>query len=262
MEIGSEDKYAFSKLYKDRNFTDNYRSNVINKMVEIEEFVSFCLHQIFRDEAFRGERILDVGCGPTVHRMAAPSEYFSEIVLSDYTEHNRQAVREWLKNESSAKDWDSLMQMEALLEGYGNLEEGINEIKLRLRQKIKEVIPCDVLKQDIISSDVGKFDVLFTSLCLEGACSTLEDYKTAVKNFRNYILPNGGFVMVSALECHNYYVGDNEKLPCLFVTQEFVNETLKEAGFVKKHCFFVENNEQLPVAKFSGYLVSSAIKSV
>ncbi|XP_067127322.1 indolethylamine N-methyltransferase-like isoform X2 [Centruroides vittatus] len=88
-------------------------------MVEIEEFVSFCLHQIFRDDAFRGKRILDVGCGPTVHRMAAPSEYFSEIILSDYSEYNRQAVREWLKNESSAKDWDTLMRMEALLEGYG-----------------------------------------------------------------------------------------------------------------------------------------------
>ncbi|XP_067127323.1 nicotinamide N-methyltransferase-like [Centruroides vittatus] len=262
MEINSEDKYAFSKKYKDRNFTDNYRSNVLNKMVEIEEFVSLCLHQIFRDEAFRGERILDVGCGPTVDRMAAPSEYFSEIVLSDYTEHNRQAVREWLKNESSAKDWDSLMRMEALLEGYGNVEEGINEIKLRLRQKIKEVIPCDVLQNDIIPSDVGKFDVSFTSLCLEGACTTLEDYKIAVKNFRNYILPNGEFVMVSILESPYYYVGNNEKLPSLFVTQELVNKTFKEAGFVKKHCFFMENDRQHPVVKFSGYLVSSAIKSV
>ncbi|XP_023214283.1 nicotinamide N-methyltransferase-like isoform X1 [Centruroides sculpturatus] len=262
MEIDSGDKYAFSKLYKDRNFTDNYRSNVLNKVIEMEEFASFCLHQIFRDEAFRGKRILDVGCGPTVHRMAAPSKYFSEIVLSDYTQHNRKAVQEWLKDESSSKDWDTLMRMEALLEGYGNVEEGINEIKLRLRQKIKEVIPCDVLQKDIISSDVGKFDALFTSLCLEGACATLEDYKTAVKNFGNYILPNGGFVMVSVLECSYYYLGNNEKLPSLFVTREFVNETLKEAGFVKKHCFFMENDQQHPVAKFSGYLISSAIKSV
>ncbi|XP_067138462.1 nicotinamide N-methyltransferase-like [Centruroides vittatus] len=260
MEIVSEDKYVFSKLYKDRNFTDNYRSTVLNKMVEIEEFVSFCLHQIFCDEAFRGKRILDVGCGPTVHRMAAPSEYFSEIILSDYSEHNREAIREWLKNESSAKDWNTFMRMEALFEGYGNVEEGINEIKLRLRQKIKEVIPCDVLQKAIISADVGKFDVLFTSLCLEGACTTLEDFKAAVKNFSNYILPNGGLVMVVILNVTYYFVG-NHKLPGLTVSQEFVNETLKQAGFIKKHCFLIENNEQHPVCDFSGYLILSAIKS-
>ncbi|XP_023233880.1 nicotinamide N-methyltransferase-like [Centruroides sculpturatus] len=126
--------------------------------------------------------------------MAAPSKYFSEIVLSDYSQYNREAVQEWLKDQSS-KDWDTLMRMEALLEGYGNVEEGINEIKLRLRQKIKEVIPCDILQKDVISSDVGKFDALFISLCLEAVCTTLEDFKAAVKIFNNYILPNGGLVM-------------------------------------------------------------------
>ncbi|XP_067138480.1 nicotinamide N-methyltransferase-like [Centruroides vittatus] len=259
MEIESEDKYAFSKVYKDGNFAVNYRSDIVNKTVEMEEFVSFCLHEIFRDEAFRGERILDVGCGPTVHRMAAPSEYFSEIVLSDYSEHNREAVRKWIKNESSAKDWDTLMPIEVLLEGFRNVDEGINEIKLRLRQKIKEVIPCDVLQKDIISSDVGKFDVLFTSLCLESACVTLEDFKFAVKNFSNYLLPNGGLVMVTTLDTSYYYVGNN-RLPCLPVSKEYVNEVLKEAGFIKKHYYFMENNREL--GECSGILILSAVKSI
>ncbi|XP_023229029.1 nicotinamide N-methyltransferase-like isoform X2 [Centruroides sculpturatus] len=230
-------------------------------MEETEEFISFCLHKIFRDEIFQNKTLLEVGCGPIVHRIAAASKYFSEIILSDYSKHNREAIRQWIKNESSSKDWDTLMRMEALLEGFGNVEEGINEIKFRLRQKIKQVIPCDILKKEIIPSGVGKFDVLFTSFCLEGACTTLEDFKSAVKNFNNYILPNGELVMVTILDSPYYYVGNN-KLTTLSVSLEFVNEALKEAGFIIKHCYLTENNKQVRICNFSGILILSAIKSI
>lgn len=251
--------YEFSKIYKNPNYTLNYRDLCL-KFGKNGDVILFCLHQIFRDERFQGRRLLDIGCGPTVFRAALASKFISEIILSDYSEHHLEEIQKWVKNEPCSKYWDVLFKPQAIFEGFSqNMEEGIDIIKSRTRGKITRILPCDILKKEIVPVDVGKFDIVLSIFCICAACSTIEAFKSAIKKIRNYLLPDGELVLGVVLDCSFYIVNNIEgKIPRLSISQQMVNEILEEAGFKKKHCFVIENHLSLSFGEIGGYLILSA----
>ena len=75
----------------------------------------------------------------------------------------------------------------------------------RVRQSVRAVVPCDVFQRPpLINScrdgdaDVQKtrqFDVVITTLCLEFASASAEDYRTAVGNVAALVRPSGYLIM-------------------------------------------------------------------
>ncbi|XP_067127325.1 nicotinamide N-methyltransferase-like [Centruroides vittatus] len=255
--------YVISKLYKDPNFPSIYKGFLLDT-IEVEEFILNVLHRIYLDKRFQGKRLFEIGCGPTVHRIAPASRVFSEIIQCEFSEHNREIVQKWLKNDPTAQDWGRLIRITARQEEYGDLDQGIREIENRIRGKVKKIVPCDVLQKKVIQEDIGKCDVLFTSYCLEGACPTPEAYKSAVNKLGKYVVPGGGLIMVVILDMPYFCMKSPEKKykwDVLPVSQKLVNEALKEAGFTKKHWYLMENNEESEGGEFSGVVVVSALKN-
>lgn len=254
--------YVISELYKDPDFPVLYKEFLLGT-IEEEEFILNVLHRIYLDKRFQGKRLFEIGCGPTVHRIASASRVFSEIIQCEFSEHNREIVQKWLKKDPSAQDWERFIRIAARQEEFGDLDKGIKEIESRIRQKVKKIIPCDVLQKTVIPEDVGKCDVLFTSYCLEGACPTPEAYKSAVRKLGKYIVPGGGLIMVVILDMPYFCMKSPDKKykwDVLPVSQKLVNDALKEAGFKKKHWYFMENNEEQEGGEFSGVVVVSALK--
>ena len=48
-------------------------------------------------------RILEVGSGPSIASVVSAAQYASEIVIAEYGESHRQAVRQWLDKEPTAQ---------------------------------------------------------------------------------------------------------------------------------------------------------------
>jgi hypothetical protein len=73
----------------------------------------------------------------------------------------------------------------------------------RVRQSVRAVVPCDVFQRPpLINScrdgDVQKtqqFDVVITTLCLEFASASVQDYRTAVGNVAALVRPSGYLIM-------------------------------------------------------------------
>ena len=79
-------------------------------------------HEVFRSLP-TGLRILDYGSGLSIRTTISAATKASEIVLSDYTEDCRKAVRQWLEKEPDAFDWSHYFSHVVKdLEGKGEKE--------------------------------------------------------------------------------------------------------------------------------------------
>ena len=63
-----------------------------------------CYHDVVQSLP-QGIKVLDYGSGPSILATISAASKASEIVLSDYTERNRDAINQWLKKDAEAIDW-------------------------------------------------------------------------------------------------------------------------------------------------------------
>lgn len=65
---------------------------------------------MFNKGEISGERLLDIGTGPTVYNLAGAASHFSDIFLSDFSEANRNALWRWLVKDPQAIDFSHIFE--------------------------------------------------------------------------------------------------------------------------------------------------------
>ena len=168
--------------------------------------------------------------------LASSALQASEIVLADYTEKNREAIQHWLKKTPEAYDWTPFFKyVVQSLEGLG--EEEVAKRQEDVRTLIKAVVKCDIHMDPPIQSGYEcPYDVILSSLCLECACSSLEEYEVAMTKLSTLLKP-GGRIVLRSIEAgednaptHFCMVGA-QKFVALNITESFMRSTLEKAGF-------------------------------
>ena len=196
------------------------------------------LHEFYQsyDSTSSGLKVLDYGAGPTILYAISAARQASEIVLSDFTEQNREALQHWLKRDPEAYDWTPFFKyVVQTLEGLGEGEVAKRQDKLRTI--VKAVVECNILQDPPIQSGYeGPYDVIFSSLCLESACKTPEAYEVALTKLCT-LLKHGGKIVLRCVEAGvdneptNYYIVGAQKFVSLSVTEPLIRSTLEKAGF-------------------------------
>ena len=92
----------------------------------------------------------------------------------------------WLDRDSKASNWKPYLVPD--LEGKTKEEAEMRQEELR--QVFKVVIPCDITKGSPIDpAYCGPYDVVISSLCLDAALTSLEEYDEGVCKLAKYIKP-------------------------------------------------------------------------
>ncbi|XP_035242317.1 nicotinamide N-methyltransferase-like [Anguilla anguilla] len=228
-----------------------------------EEFFPFLLQQLnetFSSGNIKGKKLIDIGCGPTIHGLISASKCFEEIVVSDFTDSNRREIEKWLRNEEGCFDWRPTIEFVCELEGGSRSPE---EVEQRLRQIVKQVRRCDVRQENPFHPlTMEPADCILSSFCLEAACKDLETYRRALGSTVALLKPGGVLVLISALNASFYFVGQ-EKFSCLFLSESFIKETLRNLGFSVKQANSVhtkETNKGFYDAEAVFYLVAQKTK--
>ncbi|CAI8016587.1 Nicotinamide N-methyltransferase [Geodia barretti] len=90
-------------------------------------------------------KVLDFGSGPVVQNSISAAAFASEIVFSDISSSNREAIQKWLDGDADAFNWsphfDYVVQT---LEGKGEKEAREREQRMR---KLSKVVFCDALSE-------------------------------------------------------------------------------------------------------------------
>ena len=193
-----------------------------------------CFHDAFQSLPF-SLKVLDYGTGPAIMSVISAAGHASEIVVSDYAESNREALRKWLRRDPTAFDWspyfDHVVQK---LEGKG--EKEAREREERLREVVKDVAYCNINEDPPIRTEYqGPYDVVIDCGCLACACFTKEDFVSGVVKVAALLKP-GGTLLSYACERKMdsgggiYYIGTTS-LRFLNTSGEYVVDVLKQHGF-------------------------------
>ena len=162
-------------------------------------------------------------------------------MLSEHTERNREVLQMWLDRDPKAPNWKPFFEY-VVQELEGKSKEEAEMRQEELRRVVKAVIPCDITKDPPIDpAYCGPYDVVFSSLCLEGACTSLEEYAEGVCKLAKYIKPGGKLLLqfCSGAADTQFYMVGKEKFFGLSVNEEFMTTTLKKTGFgdITIECF-------------------------
>ncbi|XP_075909846.1 nicotinamide N-methyltransferase-like isoform X1 [Petromyzon marinus] len=188
------------------------------------------LHSAFATGEVSGQRLLDVGSGPTIYQVLSACESFPEIYLSEYAQSNREELQGWLNCSPDAFDWTSIVQFVCRLEGRSGCEEEKTE---RLRRAVQAVLPCDVNQDDLLLGSTqipDLFDCVLSTLCLEAACDSVEGFGAALSRMCGRLRPGGWLVMTTVLQETFYRVGV-ETFRVLPVDEGNVVDAVRAAGF-------------------------------
>ena len=195
------------------------------------------VHELFHSygSTSAGLKVLDYGAGPIVFFAISAARQASEIVLSEYTEKNRDAIQHWLKKAPEAHDWTPFFKYVVQdLEGLG--EEEVTKRQEDVRTLLT-VVKCDIHQDPPIQSGYeGPYDVILSSLCLESACTSVEDYAAAVTKLSMLLKP-GGKIGIRFVETGgdnaptNFYMVGAERFVSLTVPESAMRNALEKAGF-------------------------------
>ena len=183
------------------------------------------LHDFFTSHFQRGAnlKVLNYGCGPIVAFEASLVPYVQEIVLADYTEQNRAVAKLWLDKDPSRPDFSALYRY--VVEELEGREPGEVDERQDAVRRLTTICSCDIFQDSFIQKGYeGPYDVVYTASCLEGVCSSMEEYGVAVSKLCTLLKP-GGWLLMSVC------MGTEEDTYCI----NYVGSTLSSRKGMKVH---------------------------
>ena len=190
-----------------------------------------CYHEAF-ETLPSGLKILDYGTGASIISTISASTKASEIFLSDYTDSNRKALRQWLDGDSAAFDWSqSFTYVVKTLEGKSDKE--VEERKQMVRRLVKSVVYCDITQDPPIEpGHFQLYDVVVSSIVVEAVARNRDEYTTYIGRLGTLVKPSGVLMLYSIENKTTYYDVGDLKFRNLPVSADFIIATLTKAGFV------------------------------
>jgi len=246
-----------------KNYLESYYSKVTSNYVF---YIRGLVHAVKKHATLHhaGGKALDFGGGPSLWPSFLIAQYVDAIQFCDYTEANLQAVQAWLDRSSNAHDWTTFFRY--LLQTHETSENELSNWENRLR-KVLTSFPlkrCDANDPNcsILSGPSNEYDIIVSCECLDVACQTKDAYKNAVRRLVRLLKPGGLLVLLAAIDCSYYMVG-NERFTGLPLNEQLIREALQEAGInpdqVNIEAEKIGDKDDL-LADYYGGMVISAIK--
>ena len=250
----------FMKLYRDISASEYMEFKENNPHFDIlRRHKLRCCHEGLQSLP-DGLRILDYGTGASLQETVLTVAKASEIVLSDYTPKNREALRLWLDNDPAAFNW--LPYFRRTLQEVVDEEGGEKELSERvekIRRVVKTVVHCDLSQDPPIEKGYDvQYDLIYTTFCLCAAAKSLREYRVGIAKLAKLLKPGGMLMMYESehKKCHHtFYYIKNTEFPYIAVTSDFVREAFSDTGLVgvvvdsvemdPKHPFRVQRPERI-----------------
>ncbi|XP_077312257.1 nicotinamide N-methyltransferase-like [Lithobates pipiens] len=214
-----------------RNHLDSYFSSK-EDMVFGDDSLTFPmanLHYCLISDHIRGKLLIDASLGSIIHHLCSVSKFFKEIAVLKCNEHCIMEVSKWIHSHTGAFDWKHASAFIAGLEGKRDQHE---DIEMRLKSSIKQVLKCNFEEENITSPVVLPLaDCVVSCFLLDVISKNEEEY---IKNMEKIIklLKPGGHLLLLSLINKTYMTVGGERFHVLKYDESHVKNTLNKLGLV------------------------------
>ena len=216
--------------YLRTHFSSDYANSVIGKFFPVNVIKILEQHT----QRLQGkQRVLEFGGGPCLWPSFLLAEYFDEIWFCDYLTSNLQCVRDWLNMEPNAYDWKAYFDwLLDIKEGHHDNERSYED-RLRFALNKGNIFQCDIHADNILFLDSctsePQFDMIFSSGCLEAACSTVDIFKQSIDRLGRLLKPGGMFLLLTYRNS-SFYSFNDYKFTDLPINEELLRKAYEESG--------------------------------
>ncbi|XP_053310934.1 indolethylamine N-methyltransferase-like [Spea bombifrons] len=187
------------------------------------------LYKEFSSGRIKGDSLIEFGYGPCIHHLLAICEFVKEITLLEFNDVTISELEKWLNNHEESFDWSHASKLMIDLEGKSG---GWQEKEELLRGKIKQILKCDITKDNITDPVVlPKADVIISMWGLDILSTTKDEYVKNLRKIASLLKPGGRMILVSDINV-TFYMAGGHKYGILTYDEEFLKTTLKNEEFV------------------------------
>lgn len=176
-------------------------------------------------------RVLEYGCGPTLHRAIAAARYAFRIDMADWLPDNLAQVRQWVNANPSNTDWNRFTQYILGCEGESPEGRRIERREEQTRKVIRNLHVSDARWSHPLGPDRhGFYDCLISGFCLDAVSSDQRVWRRCMSNVLSTLHAGGLLILHSLYRCKAYRVGE-QLFPGADISEDDLVESLVTNGF-------------------------------
>lgn len=197
-------------------------------------------------------RVLEFGCGPTVHHLLPLAPHVDTLDVADYLPGNLEQVRRWLGRSPDAHDWRPFTRHVLSCEG----QPLANSVELAAREeltrrRVRRLMHGDAaLVHPLGAAMHRRYDALVSCFCADSATDDKATWRRYMANILGLLRPGGLFVGAALRRCRRYRVGSSH-FPGAYVDERDLHSALRNAG-CDRHSICIEV-EAVPQHQGLGY---------
>ncbi len=252
-ELGSYSQTEYFHSFDSAEYLRQYYSR--SELTADDREIFAYLRCWLKTSPTRLSRMIDIGCGPTLHNSFAVSPFVDLIDYADLLPGNLKAIRDWNLNSPTAHIWTNyfreIVGQELNDDPATNswAASALADIRIQqFRQNMNQLFLCDLLdasNEDGIPlrsfeslrteenarnrnsrSGARSYDLVTTFFCPECIANSVEQWSDIIRRMTGLLKPAGRFFMALIKECHEYRVL-NRSFPALSLNENIVQRELQ-----------------------------------
>lgn len=213
-----------------QDYFKTYYSEVV--LPDEQVVLSYQIETLKRIEHKFG-RVLEYGCGPTLHRAIAAARYAFRIDMADWLPDNLAQVRQWVNANPANADWNRFTQYILSCEGETPDIRRIERREEQTRKVIRNLHVSDARWSHPLGPDRHSFyDCLISGFCLDAVSSDKRVWRRCMSNVLSLLHAGGLLILHSLYRCKAYRVGE-QLFPGADVSEDDLVEALVANGFTR-----------------------------
>lgn len=246
--------------WRARDYFETYYSEVV--LPDEQAVLAYQLEVMQRADSRFG-RVLEYGCGPTLHRAIAAAAYSFRIDMADWLADNLVFVRDWLHTEAEESDWSRFTRFILGCEGIPDADRArVARREAQTRRAVRGLYVSDARWHDPLGTGRrGFYDLIISGFCLDAVSGDRGVWRACMQNVLSMLAPGGTVVLHALHDCRAYKVGE-QLFPGAGVTVDSMVASLLECGMTRASV----DVQVIPcptnaVYGYSGILTASAHKA-
>jgi len=195
---------SYEQDFHPRYYLDAYYSG--QKMNEDEVMAYKYMLDYLKTTGRHFPKMLEVGCGPTLHNVIPFVSFVDEIHMADYLPNNLEQIQLWLDDHPDAHNWDVYIKTALELEG-DMAKTAIDTRQQNMRDQITALKHID-LTQDYPLEERESYPLVISYYCAASATSTKAEWAQFMKGIFKLIAPGGILIVGDFRHTDQYFVGE------------------------------------------------------